>query len=288
MMLVLATPTEAGAMGAIGAIVLAAIHSKDFSSTGQKILIAGLIALGIGAMIGVFMSRGLLFKLAFVFAYFAVIWVCLEAVRIPELAQPDQAGLRDDHAPDHHGGVHPDRLDRFLDRIPRCLGRGVARAHLTVAARRGLGLPDLHQPLHLLPGVLPGFLRDRLSSSCRWCADRAEDSDTGGWRRRGADLVRRHALRQHADLVPASAVRLRAVLLRGVAPASVKSSDIYWGAVPWIGLQVIMVVIVIAFPSTGDLAAGQAHLAEDISKVRIEVPQMDDLPPLDFGPPSKQ
>ena len=27
-----------------------------------------------------------------------------------------------------------------------------------------------------------------------------------------ADLVRRHALRQHADLVPASAVRLRAVL----------------------------------------------------------------------------
>jgi uncharacterized membrane protein YphA (DoxX/SURF4 family) len=36
-------------------------------------------------MIGVFLSRGLPFKLAFVVAYFAVIWVCLEAVRIPEL-----------------------------------------------------------------------------------------------------------------------------------------------------------------------------------------------------------
>ena len=36
MMLGLATPTEAGAMGAIGAIVLAAIHSKDFSTKGQK------------------------------------------------------------------------------------------------------------------------------------------------------------------------------------------------------------------------------------------------------------
>ena len=36
--------------------------------------------------------------------------------------------------------------------------------------------------------------------------------DAGGRRRRGADLVRRHALRQRADLVHASAVRLRAVL----------------------------------------------------------------------------
>jgi hypothetical protein len=33
-----------------------------------------------------------------------------------------------------------------------------------------------------------------------------------GRRRRGADLVRRHALRQRADVVHASAVRLRAVL----------------------------------------------------------------------------
>jgi hypothetical protein len=29
--------------------------------------------------------------------------------------------------------------------------------------------------------------------------------------------------------------------LRGVAPKEVKSSDIYWGALPWIGLQLIMV-----------------------------------------------
>ena len=40
MMLGLATPTEAGAMGAIGAIVLAAIHHKDLSGTGHKMLLA--------------------------------------------------------------------------------------------------------------------------------------------------------------------------------------------------------------------------------------------------------
>lgn len=36
--------------------------------------------------------------------------------------------------------------------------------------------------------------------------------------------------------------------LRGVAPKEVKSSDIYWGALPWVGLQLIMVVVVMAFP----------------------------------------
>ena len=46
--------------------------------------------------------------------------------------------------------------------------------------------------------------------------------------------------------------------LRGVAPKEVKSSDIYWGAVPWIGLQAIMVAIVIAFPHHGDGSARQA------------------------------
>src|SRR5262249_49990085 len=53
MMLGLATPTEAGAMGAVGAIVLAAIHHKDLSSTGQKMMILGIVAAGTGAIIGI-------------------------------------------------------------------------------------------------------------------------------------------------------------------------------------------------------------------------------------------
>src|SRR6202043_2865765 len=65
MMMGLATPTEAGAMGAVGAIVLAAIHSKDFSTTGRKVLIIGIIACGIGTMVGIFATEGLIFKTAF-------------------------------------------------------------------------------------------------------------------------------------------------------------------------------------------------------------------------------
>ncbi len=37
--------------------------------------------------------------------------------------------------------------------------------------------------------------------------------------------------------------------LRGVAPKEVKSSDIYWGALPWVALQLVMVVLVMVFPS---------------------------------------
>ncbi|MBU3603646.1 MULTISPECIES: TRAP transporter large permease subunit [unclassified Polynucleobacter] len=37
--------------------------------------------------------------------------------------------------------------------------------------------------------------------------------------------------------------------LRGVAPKEVKSSDIYWGALPWVGLQLVMVVLVMVFPA---------------------------------------
>jgi tripartite ATP-independent transporter DctM subunit len=36
--------------------------------------------------------------------------------------------------------------------------------------------------------------------------------------------------------------------LRGVAPKEVKSSDIYWGAVPWVVLQLILVTTIIFWP----------------------------------------
>src|SRR6201994_4769753 len=85
MMMGLATPTEAGAMGAVGAIVLAAIHHKEFSRSGKKMLVIGIISAGIGVIVAMLYSENLVFKLAFAVTYLAVVWVCLEAVRIPEL-----------------------------------------------------------------------------------------------------------------------------------------------------------------------------------------------------------
>ena len=37
--------------------------------------------------------------------------------------------------------------------------------------------------------------------------------------------------------------------LRSVAPKEVKTSEIYWGAVPFVGIQLLMVALIIAFPS---------------------------------------
>jgi hypothetical protein len=66
--------------------------------------------------------------------------------------------------------------------------------------------------------------------------------------------------------------------LRGIAPKEVKSSDIYWGAVPWLGLQLIMAAIVILWPGLVTMWL-QEDKPVDLDKVRIEVPVPEFVPP---------
>ncbi|MDQ7990311.1 MAG: TRAP transporter large permease subunit [Candidatus Dactylopiibacterium sp.] len=59
--------------------------------------------------------------------------------------------------------------------------------------------------------------------------------------------------------------------LRSVAPASVRTVDIYWGAVPFVLIQMFMVGLIIAFP--GLARVGQAtEVKIDPDAVQIEVP----------------
>jgi TRAP-type mannitol/chloroaromatic compound transport system permease large subunit len=61
--------------------------------------------------------------------------------------------------------------------------------------------------------------------------------------------------------------------LRSVAPKQVKTSDIYWGAVPFVAIQVIMVALIIAFPrliSTGE----KTDIREQI-ELRLDIPAPD-------------
>jgi tripartite ATP-independent transporter DctM subunit len=71
--------------------------------------------------------------------------------------------------------------------------------------------------------------------------------------------------------------------LRGIAPKSIKTSDIYWGAIPWIGTMVILVAIVIFWPASVTYWIEKAYKV-DPSKINIEI-QMPDMPPLNFDPP---
>jgi tripartite ATP-independent transporter DctM subunit len=67
--------------------------------------------------------------------------------------------------------------------------------------------------------------------------------------------------------------------LRGIAPKEVKSSDIYWGAIPWVGLQLLMAAIVILWPELVTTWLDK-HKSIDLDKVKIEVPvqQEPELP----------
>jgi tripartite ATP-independent transporter DctM subunit len=70
--------------------------------------------------------------------------------------------------------------------------------------------------------------------------------------------------------------------LRGIAPKEVRSSDIYWGAIPWVGLQLILVAIVIFWPESVTYWLDKGT-GVDPSTVRIEVP-LPDLPEDDAPP----
>jgi TRAP-type mannitol/chloroaromatic compound transport system permease large subunit len=71
--------------------------------------------------------------------------------------------------------------------------------------------------------------------------------------------------------------------LTGLRMEPVTTGQIYWGAVPFVVIQIIMVALVIMFPAMVMHYKGTASTV-DPSKVKIEIPQID-LPKLDFGPP---
>jgi TRAP-type mannitol/chloroaromatic compound transport system permease large subunit len=66
----------------------------------------------------------------------------------------------------------------------------------------------------------------------------------------------------------------------------VTTGQIYWGAVPFVVIQVIMVLLVIMFPAMVMHYKG-ALSTIDPNTIKIEIPQIE-LPPLDFGPSPKQ
>ena len=69
----------------------------------------------------------------------------------------------------------------------------------------------------------------------------------------------------------------------GLRMEPVTTGQIYWGAVPFVVIQVIMVGLVIMFPAMVMHYKGAASTV-DPNKVKIDIPQIE-LPALNFGPP---
>ncbi len=281
MMLGLTTPTEAGAMGAVGAIVLAVIHHPQFSRTGKKVFLLGIVATGVALVDGLFGLSPILFRLAMSVLYFAVVWLCLEAVRISDLRDLIKQG--------HQTTMRITAMVTFILIGSTCF----SIVFLGVDGSRWL-----EHLLSSLPGGAWGFLAfinlfifflaffldffEIAFIILPMIAPAAQKILTPIV---GADAaliwfgVMLCVNMQTSFMHPPFGFAL--FYLRGVAPRSVSSADIYWGALPWVGLQLIMVALVIAFPVlvTGLLSAPSTI---DPSKIRIDIqsPASDEPPPL--------
>jgi TRAP-type mannitol/chloroaromatic compound transport system permease large subunit len=250
MMMGLATPTEAGAMGAVGAIVLAAIHHKDFSRKDRMVLIVGVIAAGIGTIVAMLFTENLVFRLSFAVCYIAVAWICIQAARIPELRDLIKQGY--------------ESTMRLTCMVTFILIGSTCFSVVFLGVSGGVWLEHL---LTSLPGGVWGFLIfiNLFIFFLAFFLDFFEIAFII------LPMIAPIAQKVLAPVVGADAALIwfgvmlcvnmqtsflhppfgfALFYLRGVAPKEVKSSDIYWGAIPWIGLQMIMVVLVITFPIT--------------------------------------
>jgi tripartite ATP-independent transporter DctM subunit len=73
--------------------------------------------------------------------------------------------------------------------------------------------------------------------------------------------------------------------LRGIAPKEVKSSDIYWGAIPWVFLQLILCAILIFWPKSVTYFLEKPKIDASKVEIRIEGPALGPLPGNPFGGP---
>ena len=62
----------------------------------------------------------------------------------------------------------------------------------------------------------------------------------------------------------------------------ITTGQIYWGAIPFVFIQVFMVLLVIFFPAMVMHYKG-AEANVDINKVKIEIPQIAAPPPVEFN-----
>ena len=276
MMLGLTTPTEAGAMGAVGAIVLAVMHHKEFSRPGRIILYIGIVACACGMAVDLLHLPNLVFRFFFAVMYAAIIVVCLEAVRIAELRSLIKQAY--------------ETTMRITAMVAFIL---IGSTCFSVVFLGVNGEPWLEHMLTSLPGGAWGFLAF-INLFIFFLAFFLDFFEIAFIIVPMIAPVAQHVL---TPIVGADAALIwfgvilcvnmqtsfmhppfgfALFYLRGVAPREVKSADIYWGALPWVGLQMIMVALVMAFPIlvTGLLGGPP----KDASKIQIEVPLPEQIP----------
>jgi tripartite ATP-independent transporter DctM subunit len=192
-MLGLATPTEAGALGTVGAIILSVLRNTKMTRADQIAYTVGLVATGLCILFSFTAGmKTLPFRLSFSALFASIIWLCWRAWQDKPLHDLIVSGMR------------------TTMRITSMVAFIVVGADQP--AGRRLGLPDRGQSAGLLLGLLSRFLRNRLHYRAHAGPGGPENPDPGGGCGCGADLVWRDAVREYANQLHAPALRLCAVL----------------------------------------------------------------------------
>jgi len=63
--------------------------------------------------------------------------------------------------------------------------------------------------------------------------------------------------------------------LRSIASKEIKTTEIYWGALPWLGLQLLLVIIVILWPQSVTYWL-DAPINVDLDKIQIDIPSVEE------------
>jgi len=271
LLLGLATPTEGGAMGAVGAIVLAVLRHPALGAQ-RRVFTVGVAATGIAAIIGIYAFKSVPFQVAIAITYAAVVFMLLKAAMIPD--------LRDLIRKAFEATMRLTAMVIFILIGSTCF---------SVVFQGVNGGPWLEHLLTGLPGGVWGFLIfvNLFIFFIAFFLDFFE-----------IVFIIVPLLAPIAKVLLAPIVGEDAALiwfgvmlcvnlqtsfmhppfgfalfyLRGVAPKEVKSKDIYLGAIPFVFLQLILVALVIAFPKQVTMFLDKP-LNVDLDKVQIEIQQ---------------
>jgi TRAP-type mannitol/chloroaromatic compound transport system permease large subunit len=287
-MMGLATPTEAGAMGTIGAIVLAVVRNAPLTHFDKLAFGGGSAAAGIGFLIGMAgYFKSLPFKVAFTVMFASIIWLCWRAWQDKPLhdliVKAFEATMRITAMVAFilvgatcfsitFQGVDGNRwVEHLMSNLPGGVWGFLIVVNLFVFFL-AFFLDFFEIAFIIVPMLAP-------------VAQKILEPVVG----HDAALIWFGVMLcvnvQTSFMHPPFGFAL--FYLRSVAPKEVKSSDIYWGAVPWVFLQLIMVVLVIALPQSVTYFL-DAPSTVDATKIKIELapPQEENALPV-FAPPAR-
>ncbi|WP_426319310.1 TRAP transporter large permease [Pseudoduganella sp. R-43] len=310
MMLGVATPTESGAMGALGAVILAALRHPEFNGRDKIFFRIGMAALAAAALLGAFVEGAKpVVQGALAVLYVCVAWIVIRASQIKS--------LRDLIVLSYQSTMRLTAMVVFILIGSTCFSvvfqgvdGGLWVEHLFNGIPGGwIGFLlvvnlfvfflafflDFFEIAFIVVPMLAPVAQKVLAPQLEPLMGSPEAAASAALVWFGVMLC---VNMQTSFMHPPFGFAL--FYLRGVAPKEVKSSDIYWGALPWVGLQMLMVLLVAALPQTvtafldrgtgGKVESGDLHIEQPAAPESLPAQKQDDeqQPELNFSQPEEE